>query len=137
MDGERPPEKLIRVAPKGVVTRISTDMRAVPDLGVARALRYIHQNYANPGLAVPQIAAAGGVSRRKLEIAFRKTLDHSIHDEIADVRLKQVKKLLRESTMTIATIAEETGFRRPNHLFRTFKMHTGLTPTDYRRSIHS
>jgi hypothetical protein len=48
MDGQAPPPDTIRVAPRGVVTRRSTEILAVDDLRVARALRFLHDPAAIP-----------------------------------------------------------------------------------------
>jgi len=132
MDGEPVPEHVIRIPPRGIVTRASTDMWAVEDLTVAQALRFIFENYHRQ-ICVPDIASHAGTSRRPLEIAFRKHLNQSIHDILIRCRMDKVKELLQSTKKPIKTISRETGFTRPNHLFRCFKQRVGMSPTAYRR----
>ena len=51
-----PAQRAIRVPPLGIVDRASTDMVALPDLEVARALRYIALNCAHAAACVSRIA---------------------------------------------------------------------------------
>jgi len=132
MAGKKAPADVIRVAPKGIVTRRSTDILAINNLQVARALRYIHDTYANPLLSVDDVVAATGVSRRPLEKAFRKELARSINNEVVRVRLDKANELLTTTKMKVREISVTTGFTRPNHLYRLFRNATGLTPKAYR-----
>ena len=63
------PRKPILIPPKGVVTRLSTNILAMPDLAIARAVRFIWDHYQEP-IGVPEVAAAAGLNRRKLERLF-------------------------------------------------------------------
>ena len=66
MDGEAAPSEPILIPPKTVVTRQSTDILAIPDPQIARALRFIWQHFAEP-IGPPEVAANAGINRRKLE----------------------------------------------------------------------
>jgi len=132
MAGRKPPKKVIRVPPNGLVTRRSTDILAVDNLQVARALRFIRDHFANPLLGVDDVVAATNVSRRPLEKAFRRELKRTINDEILRVRLNKVKDLLAHSDMKVVDIAAASGFARSNHLFRTFRKLTSHSPKAYR-----
>jgi LacI family transcriptional regulator len=132
MSGKRAPKENIRLAPKGIVTRRSTDILAVDNLQVARALRFIGDNYANAQLDIRHVVGATKISRRMLEKLFRKELKRSINEEIIRVRLSKVRELLGSSTAPVAEIAAATGFSRPNHLYRVFKKIFGVTPNSFR-----
>ena len=132
MSGRKPPKGVIRVPPKGLVTRRSTDILAVDNLQVARALRFIRDHYTNPLLGVDDVVAATSVSRRPLEKAFRRELKRTINDEIVRARMDKVKDLLANSTLKVVDIAAASGFLRPNHLHRTFRRLAGLSPKAYR-----
>ena len=94
MGGKRPPKHVIRVPPKGLVARRSTDMLAVENLQVAKALRYVRDHYQNPLLGVDDIVAATNASRRTMEKAFRSELRRSINEEVVRVRIDRIKDLL-------------------------------------------
>ena len=87
MRGQRPPRRIIRIPPKGVVTRVSSDMRAVDDVRVAIALRCVSERFRDPQLSVSDVVAATGVSRRQLERSFRRETGLTIHKELTRHRL--------------------------------------------------
>ncbi len=122
-----------RVAPLGVTERQSTDMLAVSDLRVARALRYIWSHYREP-IGTADVARAVHVPIRTLQWAFRRHLGRGVQAEITRYRIDQVKRLLRGTNQTVSQIANDLGFSTPQYLFRLFRKQTGMTPCQYRRS---
>ena len=108
---------------------------AIDNLQVARALRYILDQYSNRLLGVNDVVGATDLSRRELEKAFRKELQRTINEEIVRVRLDRVKDLLVTTTMKAVEISVATGFSRTNHFFRTFRKLLGLSPKVYRARL--
>jgi transcriptional regulator GlxA family with amidase domain len=100
---------------------------------VARALRYIQDQYTNPLLGVDTVVAATDLSRRPLEKAFRQEMKRTLNEEIVRVRMEKVKDLLTTTSMKVVEVAAATGFARPSHLFRTFRKQLGLSPKTYRK----
>ncbi|MFM8982480.1 MAG: substrate-binding domain-containing protein [Spartobacteria bacterium] len=135
MNGEKAPAKIPRISPKGIVLRRSTDMQAVENIEVARALSHIRKNFHLPNLQVPDIVDATKVSRRPLEINFKREVGRTIHEEIVRQRIDKAKDLLAHSKQSVGAIAVESGFGRVNQLHRTFRMHTGETPWKYRMRL--
>ena len=132
MMGRRPPAKPIRIPPNGLVTRRSTDIVALKSLPVAKALRFVADQYPNPLLSVKDVVGASGISRRPLEKLFRHELQRTINEEIMRVRLGKARHLLESTRMKIIEISAATGFTRSNHLFRCFRQQLALTPRAYR-----
>jgi LacI family transcriptional regulator len=132
MAGKKAPKKILRVAPTGVVTRRSTDILAVNNLEVAKALRFIHDQYSNPLLSVDNVVMATNFSRRPLEKAFRKELPRTLNEELVRIRLDCVKKLLTTTDLSVTKISAMTGFNRPNHLHRIFRKQVCISPKKYR-----
>ena len=134
MNGGSPPRKLKRVQPTGIAARRSTDIIAVDDRHVAAALRFIWDHYAQNALSVTDVAAGTGIHRRVLEKAFRRELGRGINQELVRTRLKAVTQRLETTDESITDIASQTGYSRPNHLFRTFREHFGVSPSQYREN---
>ena len=86
---------------------------------------------AGPQNAPPHVM---GGSRRTLEKRFRATLGRGIHEEIIRRRIDEARRLLRETTLTIAAIAEDTGFANAQRFYTAFQKLHGATPGTYRRS---
>jgi LacI family transcriptional regulator len=121
------------VSPREVVERASTRALATGDTLVDRALGAIHGAAAGR-LTVAQLLESVPCSRRTLEKRFRGTLGRSIHEEIIRRRIDEARRLLRETTFTIAAIAEETGFANAQRFYAAFRSLQGATPGAYRRS---
>lgn len=51
------------------------------------------------------------------------------------LRIKRAKELLTSSFSTISEISDVCSFDNPSYFIRFFKKHTGLTPSEYRKSL--
>jgi LacI family transcriptional regulator len=128
-----PVPRVVRVSPKGVVTRVSTDLVAVKDPRVARALTYIAEHYPHPELSVASVADAVGMSRRNLERSFRHETGSTIHDHIINVRMREASRLLRTFPNTKnSAVAALVGLAGERTFFRIFRRHFGVSPKAHR-----
>jgi LacI family transcriptional regulator len=119
------------IAPLGVAARQSTDVLAVDDRNIARALQFIRE-HACAGINVADVLKAVPLSRRVLEQRFQRMLGHTPREEILHVRLNRVKQLLVETDLPLYLIAERTGFEHVEYLSVVFKRETGATPSAFR-----
>ena len=119
------------ISPIGIAKRLSTDVLAIEDDIVAKAVRFIRDN-ACDNIKVNDILKVVPLSRRALEGRFRKLLRRTPHEEILRVKLSRVKQLLKETDLSLSTIAERTGFDHVEYLSAMFKKHTGVPPSQYR-----
>jgi LacI family transcriptional regulator len=133
MRGSRRVPERIMVRASHVVPRQSTDILAVEDAGLAKALRFI-RDHARTGMTVEQTAAAAGLSRRVLEKRFRKYLKYSALEEIRRVRTDQIARMLVETELPVGQIAEALGFEDVQHVARYFRAGKGLSPLAYRKT---
>lgn len=124
-------ERRILVEPTHVVARRSTDVLAMDDREVARALRFIHDNSVRP-IGVADVVRHVHCSRRTLELRFHQTLGRSVNHEIQQSRLERAKRLLAETNLPVARVAIAAGFSSSNYLIRLFHRRVGLSPTAYR-----
>ena len=53
--------------------------------------------------------------------------------EILRVRLDRVSRLLAESDLSLAEVAEKAGFDHPEYMNRLFKGKKGITPGEFRK----
>jgi LacI family transcriptional regulator len=123
----------IIASPTHVVPRRSTDILAVEDAGLAKALRFIRDS-AREGITVEAAARAAGLSRRVLEKRFRKVLNCSALEEIRRVRTDQIARLLVETDQPVAKVAETLGFEDVQHVARYFRAGKGVSPLAYRKA---
>ena len=132
MSGGTPRSDLVRVKPKGIVTRESTETFAVYDPELQPAIDFIARNLSRP-LGAAQIAAALGIPRIRLDRLFAAKLGRSPGAEIARRRIALAKKLLEKTDQPLDAIAASCGHCHASFFIRTFKKATGITPAAYRR----
>ena len=87
---------------------------------------------ADPTLTVESIGKEMGLSRVQL---FRKTkalLGGGTNDLILNLRLEKACTLLRNPDLTVAEIADQTGFTSQSYFSTVFKTRFGVSPKDWR-----
>jgi LacI family transcriptional regulator len=136
LQGQPAPEKAVLLPPGEVARRESTDTVITSDRELAAALVYIRENVHRP-IDVQDVIEAVPMSRRSLEGKFRSELGTTPAREIRRLRLEKVKALLCDSDLSVAEIAERTGFSSPEQLARVFRREEKTAPTEYRAQHRS
>ncbi len=134
MEGEKPSRKTYKIPPQGVMSRQSTDILAIDDESMVRALRFI-QTHAFQDIVVKDILNEVPISRRSLEIQFQHYLGRSPAEEIRRVRLEKGKELLARSDFSIGEIAVACGFANTTRFGVAFRKRYGQTPLAYRKQL--
>lgn len=120
------------VPPVRVVTRQSTDWRAVADRRMERALALIRERACEPSLRVGDVARACGLARRATEIRFKNATGRTVREEVERVRLERLRALLVESDGALGELARQSGFASQTHAGRVFRARFGLTMGQFR-----
>lgn len=106
--------------------------RDAEDLAVQkRMVHYIYNNYPHR-VTLPDIAAAGSVSRSKCCALFRRYLHQSPVEFLNQYRLACAEELLRGTEYSITKIALDCGFNSPSYFAESFARLRGCTPSAYR-----
>jgi LacI family transcriptional regulator len=126
----------IVIDPLGVHARKSTDLLAIEDAEVAKAVRYIRE-HACEGIRVDNVLEDMAMSRRSFEKRFRLAMGRPPHVEIRRVQLERVRQLLVESDFKLQKIADETGFSSAQYLAGLFHRTMGKTPGAWRQAGRS
>ena len=95
------------------------------------ALRYIHENYGNPGLRLKDAASVCGLSQCYFSTTFHNMVGCGFSEYLTSYRLHRVCLLLANVTISITEAAFETGFSSLSHFFRVFRQMYGCTPREY------
>ncbi|WP_370693875.1 helix-turn-helix domain-containing protein [Methylobacterium sp. NEAU K] len=101
---------------------------------VQRAKAHVEAHLSDPTLDPPRLAAAMGVSLRRLQELFHERGQH-ISDWIWQRRLEDAAKRLADpgcAHLPIGTLAYGSGFANQAHFSRRFKDRHGMTPREYR-----
>jgi LacI family transcriptional regulator len=134
MSGAPKPARMMEIPPVGIVKRDSTDMLAVADVEVAKALRYIIANFRRR-VGLRDVARATGISLRRLQTRFKDQLGRTILQEINGRRIGHAQDLLKTTNKKIRVVAGECGFGGSVKLIRVFKQYCGTSPKRYRKQL--
>ena len=100
---------------------------------VRAAIQFIGLHYADPDLALSDIAAAANLSIDHFGRLFRTQLDTTPMRYLKSVRIGQSRFLLAHTGLRIEEIARAVGFRDAFHFSRTFRNVAGMSPSQYRK----
>ena len=66
---------------------------------------------------------------------FKEYTGKSISSYINDYRIYNAKQMLKNTEKSVLSIALECGFNEVSYFVKTFRLHTGLSPLKYKKSI--
>lgn len=98
---------------------------------ISKIAGYINASYQEP-ITLKEVARKFGISEYYLSRNFRNVTGFSFSEYLNTTRINMAKRLLRETSLNITRIAEETGFNTITHFGRMFKSITGVSPKAYR-----
>jgi YesN/AraC family two-component response regulator len=101
---------------------------------VQRVKEFIHENYAKK-LTLEEIADHAYFSPSYLSKIFKEITGITIMDYVTQVRLREAKKLLRDTRMSLNKIANSVGYYDASYLSNVFKKEMGITPGQYRKNV--
>ncbi|MGL4738180.1 MAG: AraC family transcriptional regulator [Cellulosilyticaceae bacterium] len=103
---------------------------------LSSALDYIHENLDQP-ISVEKLGEITGYNPRYFTKLFKDTLGTSPIQYINKRKIEKATHLLTSTGISIAEVAEATGFNNQFYFCNLFKKHTGLSPTDYRNAYET
>ena len=104
------------------------------NLYVKKAIEFIENNYTN-NLKITDIAKYVCITRNYLYLLFRKHLNISPQEYLANYRITRAEQLLNTTTLSIETISNSCGYQDPLVFAKAFKAKKGFTPSQYRKSF--
>ena len=125
----------ILLPPTAVQARASTDLLAVSNPQLVKALAYIRAHARSGKLRVDDVVARTSYCRRMLETKFREEFGRTIFQEIRRLQIAHSQQLLRDTSHTMEAIAEEAGWGSASHFGVEFKKITGMSPGEYRKKM--
>lgn len=101
---------------------------------VKQVMEYIERNYAEK-VTLARLGAYTGLSTFYLSSLIRKETGLILTDNVNKTRVEKSKALLRDLNISVLEAAQRVGFTHQNHYAAVFKKFTGVTPTEFRRSL--
>ena len=98
-----------------------------------RAAAAVMRRHIEEPLTIDALARQMGLTRRGLEQAFRESGDLSPARLYRRIRLNEARRLVLDSSQTVAEIATRCGYGDPAAMTRAFRSEFGATPRMLRR----
>lgn len=96
---------------------------------------YLKANLSK-NLSLEDMSSALSLSQSKLKKIFKEERSSSPIAYFNALKIQRAKQLIKESTLNVSQIAEALGFTYENYFSKVFKEKTGLTPSEYAKSIY-
>lgn len=132
LDGNKPLDCSMELAPLGVVERGSTRVERYRDPLVDQAMAYM-RGHAHEPIDVSDVVAQVPACRRSLEYRFAEVLGRTPHNELQRMRCQRAMNLILGSALSLEEIAHRCGFSSPSYFSQVFRKVAGETPSSYRR----
>jgi AraC family transcriptional regulator len=103
-------------------------------LRLKRVLSFIENQLAE-NLSVEQIAQVAGMSPSHVKAQFRQTIGIPVHQYVILRRVERAKTLLMHDGLSIAAIAQASGFAHQSHMARHMRRVLGASPLALKRML--
>jgi AraC-like DNA-binding protein len=115
-----------------VLERLSPTQAAATQDDVAQLIRRLLLSRVNDRLTIAEVAAEVHVSATHAKEVFGATFGCGIMTYFNELKIWQAKRLLCDPSVTIDQVSGKLGFSSPTYFSRTFRQHTGETPSEFR-----
>ena len=88
--------------------------------------------HLNPNLKISDVAREVGSNRTYVSNFFNRDAGATFYDYVNNLRIEHACHLLRSTSLTIADIAQQSGFNSSQAFIRVFVRIKGITPSEHR-----
>jgi AraC family transcriptional regulator, transcriptional activator of pobA len=127
---------LLLVRAARISVDIGQDFRLRSEPLMAAVFEFIEEHYHEP-ISLATVAAEVGLTPGHLTTVVRRKTGRSVQRWITERRMAEARKLLRETDLTIETVAARTGYRQPSFFIRHFRRDHTVTPAAWRHQIRA
>lgn len=75
------------------------------------------------------------IGRSQLQKRFHQLTGGGVMAHYAKLKMKLARRLIREGKLNVTEIAARLGYQSVHYFSRQFKQHTGMSPSQYARSV--
>ena len=106
------------------------------DKEVQRTCKFIEKNFADSELCIESICTAMVTGEAFIENLFEKELGVTVSNFIDQVRINRARILVSKNhNLSVADVAEQTGFKTPEHFLDVFGRIVAVSFDEYRSSL--
>lgn len=96
------------------------------------ATEVVRRDYAND-LSLDDVARKIATSRRQLQRIYLEVGKTTFRDQLTQVRMNAAADLLSRNGVTVREVANQVGYRQAAQFAKAFRVHHGMSPSEYRR----
>ena len=111
-------------------------IRALSDKQISTALQLLHDN-PHIGWTLEKMARNVGMSRAAFAKRFKALVGQPMFEYLTVLRVQRAKELLQDTRLPLYEVASRVGYESDLAFTKTFKKHTGATPTRFRKQAKS
>ncbi len=108
--------------------------KGVVTWAVKQVKDYVEQHYMDE-LSLTVLADLVHFNPSYLSRLFKEKTGENLQTYINNVRIKQVRRLLADSSLRVGEIASRTGFISSKYMIHVFRRSMGISPGEYRRVL--
>ena len=101
---------------------------------LAQTAIHIHNHYTDD-ISISQLAAMENLSERRYREVFQEAFGTSPSNYIIDLRISNAQKLLQDTNLSVAQIAQLCGYKDSLYFSRLFRKKIGMPPLAYRKGV--
>ena len=102
---------------------------------LVRAVKQFIEDKIYENSRLCDVCRALGYSKSYLSKLFREQTGESIAGYAVKNKIKKAKQLIREGNMNFSEISDKLSFDNPQYFSRVFKRETGMTPSEFMKSL--
>lgn len=103
---------------------------------VAEAIAYMEEHVRH-NLTLEEISGACSVSKSLLKTRFKEAKGMGVMEYFTRIKIDKAKVLIREESLNYTQMADLLGYSSIHYFSRQFKLITGMTLTEYARTVHA
>jgi len=102
---------------------------------IKKVLSYMNENYTS-GMSCAEMADLVKMDRYGFIRSFKANTGKTPYEYLLDLKIEKAKKMLMSKDYSITEISMMCDFSSHSHFTTTFKKKTGISPSEYRKSLN-
>jgi AraC-like DNA-binding protein/mannose-6-phosphate isomerase-like protein (cupin superfamily) len=105
------------------------------NLRLTKVMQFLNTNYQRK-IELDKVAGIANLHPAAFCRFFKEKTGKSLSEFVNDLRIGYACRLIIDGKLSVSQISFESGFNNLSNFNRTFKKHTGFTPTNYFEEFH-
>lgn len=91
--------------------------------------KFLIDEHINEFITISYLAQSIGINKRKLMQGFKELFGTTVYAYITDLKMERAKYLLLNENRFVYEVAEQIGYKNPQHFISAFKKKFGVSPS--------